>query len=216
MSQSFTLVKPYFLDVGSISSHSRGSRKSNPVTPQNTREEDAQEEPASHRASRDTSECTKHAEPPVTVKEPDPCPGPGKAEAETVRSGTHSDVTSEEEQERYDDTQHSQPQIFSEAHPQMQVSHSSDEKQHRAKEETDGHDRDSVILLKTQKDVLSLQRKIKPKKHHCSQCSLHLKRNAQLENENFEVKKGLSEFQQENAELKQQLHDLRYHILNSK
>ncbi|XP_048642207.1 uncharacterized protein LOC125611429 [Marmota marmota marmota] len=74
-------------DVGSICSHSRGSQKSNPVTPENTGEEDAQEEPAFHRASRDTSECTKHIEPPVTVKEPDPCPGPGKAEAETVRSG---------------------------------------------------------------------------------------------------------------------------------
>ncbi|XP_071462071.1 ankyrin repeat domain-containing protein 26-like [Marmota flaviventris] len=95
-------------------------------------------------ASRDASECTKHAEPPVTVKEPDPCPGPGKAEAETVRSAENLfDVTSEEEHESSDDTQHSQPQIFSEAHPQMQVSHSSSEKQHRAKEETDRHDRAS-------------------------------------------------------------------------
>ncbi|VTJ78062.1 Hypothetical predicted protein [Marmota monax] len=83
--------------------------------PENTGEEDAQEEPASHRVGRCTlfmySLLSKHTEPPVTVKEPDPCPGPGKAEADTVRSGTHSDVTSEEEQERSDDTQHSQPQI---------------------------------------------------------------------------------------------------------
>ncbi|XP_077890003.1 uncharacterized protein LOC110597004 isoform X15 [Ictidomys tridecemlineatus] len=197
-------------DMGPICSHSRGSRKSNPVTPENAGEEDAQEEPASYRASRDASACTKHTERPVTVKEPDPCPGPGKAEAETVRSAENLvDVTSEEEQESSDDTLHNQPQIFSEAHPQMQISLSSGKKHHRAKEKADGHDRDSVILLKTQKDVLRFQRKMKPKKHHCSQCSLHLKRNAQLENENFEVKKVLSEFQQENAELKQQLHDLR-------
>ncbi|XP_077889991.1 uncharacterized protein LOC110597004 isoform X5 [Ictidomys tridecemlineatus] len=196
-------------DMGPICSHSRGSRKSNPVTPENAGEEDAQEEPASYRASRDASACTKHTERPVTVKEPDPCPGPGKAEAETVRSENLVDVTSEEEQESSDDTLHNQPQIFSEAHPQMQISLSSGKKHHRAKEKADGHDRDSVILLKTQKDVLRFQRKMKPKKHHCSQCSLHLKRNAQLENENFEVKKVLSEFQQENAELKQQLHDLR-------
>ncbi|XP_077894765.1 ankyrin repeat domain-containing protein 26-like [Ictidomys tridecemlineatus] len=117
--------------------------------------------------------------------------------------------SSEEEEEGLNGTKNKQPKIFSEGHPQMCVSQSSGEKHCRAKEKADGHVHDSVSPSKTQKAVLSLQRIIKLKKSHCTQCSLHVKKNAQLDNEIHALKKRVSEFKQENTELKQQLHNLR-------
>nr|XP_026266696.1 uncharacterized protein LOC113198260 [Urocitellus parryii] len=48
----------------------------------------------------------------------------------------------EEEEEGLDDTKNKQPQIFSEAHPQMLISQSSGGKHYRAKEKAVGHDHD--------------------------------------------------------------------------
>ncbi|KAG3265331.1 hypothetical protein H1C71_001764, partial [Ictidomys tridecemlineatus] len=148
---------------------------------------------------------------PITIKEALPRKGLDKVKEKTVKlAETHFDLTSEEEHKSFDDAQCTQSQVFSEDSPQMCVSHSSGEKHHKAKEKEDGHVHDSVCLLKTQKAVLSLQRIIKSKKSHCTQCSLHFEKNAQLENEIHELKKRVSEFKQENIELKQQLHNLRY------
>ncbi|XP_046285677.1 ankyrin repeat domain-containing protein 26-like isoform X2 [Marmota monax] len=161
-------------------------------------------------ASRDSSDFRKRTD-PITIKEALPRKGSGKVKEKTVKlAETHFDMTSEEEHKSFDDAQCTQSQVFSEDHPQMCVSHSSGEKHHKAKEKEDGHVHDSVSLSKTQKAVLSLQRIIKSKKSHCTQCSLHVKKNAQLENEIHELKKRVSEFKQENIELKQQLHNLRY------
>ncbi|XP_046310702.1 uncharacterized protein LOC124099596 isoform X3 [Marmota monax] len=160
-------------------------------------------------ASRDSSDFRKHTD-PITIKEALLWKGLGKVKEKTVKLDTHFDMTSEEEHKSFDDAQCTQSQVFSEDHPQICVSHSSGEKHHKAKEKEDGHVHDSVSLSKTQKAVLSLQRIIKSKKSHCTQCSLHVKKNAQLENEIHELKKRVSEFKQENIELKQQLHNLRY------
>ncbi|XP_077870916.1 ankyrin repeat domain-containing protein 26 isoform X2 [Ictidomys tridecemlineatus] len=160
-------------------------------------------------ASRDSSYFRKRTD-PITIKKALPRKGLGKVKEKTVELETHFDMTSEEEHKSSDDAQCTQSQVFSEDSPQMCVSHSSGEKHHKAKEKDDGHVHDSVSLSKIQKAVLSLQRIIKSKKSHCTQCSLHFEKNAQLENEIHELKKSVSEFKQENIELKQQLHNLRY------
>ncbi|XP_077870960.1 ankyrin repeat domain-containing protein 26-like isoform X3 [Ictidomys tridecemlineatus] len=161
-------------------------------------------------ASRDSSDFRKRTD-PITIKKALPRKGLGKVKEKTVElAETHFDMTSEEEHKSSDDAQCTQSQVFSEDSPQMCVSHSSGEKHHKAKEKDDGHVHDSVSLSKIQKAVLSLQRIIKSKKSHCTQCSLHFEKNAQLENEIHELKKSVSEFKQENIELKQQLHNLRY------
>uniref|UniRef100_UPI004038BC52 uncharacterized protein LOC143386551 n=1 Tax=Callospermophilus lateralis TaxID=76772 RepID=UPI004038BC52 len=161
-------------------------------------------------ASRDSSDFRKCTD-PITIKEALPRTGLGKVKEKTVKlAETHFDMTSEEEHKSFDDGQCTQSQVFSEDHPPMFVSHSSGEKHHKAKEKEDGHVHDSVSLSKTQKAVLLLQRIIKSKKSHCTQCSLHVKKNAQLENEIHDLKQRVSEFKQENIEFKQQLHNLRY------
>ncbi|XP_077892544.1 ankyrin repeat domain-containing protein 26-like isoform X2 [Ictidomys tridecemlineatus] len=160
-------------------------------------------------ASRDSSDFRKRTD-PITIKKALPRKGLGKVKEKTVELETHFDMTSEEEHKSSDDAQCTQSQVFSEDSPQMCVSHSSGEEHHKAKEKDDGHVHDSVSLSKIQKAVLLLQRIIKSKKSHCTQCSLHFEKNAQLENEIHELKKSVSEFKQENIELKQQLHNLRY------